>query len=224
MVVILIRTLVIYGFLMLAMRFMGKRQLGELELSELITALLLSEIASLPITNQDIPLSHALLPILALMSLEVLLSWLLLKIPTLKKLLGVRPAILIKNGKIDRDAMRKARISVEELFSQLRLKEVTDPEEVAYAFLEANGQISVISLASARPATSEEAEIHTKETGIMHLVISDGQVNQKNLSLAGKDMVWLTKYLSKKGLSAKDVFVLLIDDGGRVRLHTRNVS
>lgn len=221
MAVILFRTFVIYVVLMATMRFMGKRQLGELELSELITALLLSEIASLPITNQELPLSHALLPILALMSLEVLLSGLLLKIPFLKQLLGTRPTILIHHGKIDRDAMRKIRISADELISQLRLKEVTDPADVAYAILEPNGQISVILSAASQPPTAGNLGLSSTETGIMHLLVEDGQINQKNLRMAGKDEAWLTDYLSQSNVKLRDVFLLLADDGGRVRLHTR---
>ena len=224
MSVILFRTLIIYVCLMAAMAFMGKRQLGELELSELITALLLSEVASLPITNQDIPLSHALLPILTLISLEVLLSGLLLKLPFLKKLLGVRPAILIHHGKMDRDAMRNIRISADELLSQLRLKDVTDPSDVEYAILEPNGQISVILSTKARPATTQEMGLELKEHGIMHLLVTDGKVNQKNLPLAGKDMRWLEKYLKEKKVAMDEVFLLLADDGGRVSLQTRKKS
>ena len=221
MSVILFRTFIIYACLMLAMRFMGKRQLGELELSELITALLLSEVASLPLTNQDIPLLHALLPILTLISLEVLLSGLSLKLPLLKKLLGVRPAILIHHGKLDRKVMSSIRISTDELLSQLRLKDVTDPTEVEYAILEPNGQISVILSARARPATTEELGMEIKEHGIMHLLVTDGKVNAKNLQIAGKDERWLEKYLHEHNVKMKDVFLLLADDGGRVCLQTR---
>lgn len=224
MVVILLRTLVIYAILMGTMRFMGKRQLGELELSELITALLLSEVASLPLTNRDLPLSHALLPILTLMSLEVILSGLILKWPFLKKLLSVRPAILIHHGKIDRDAMRNIRISADELISQLRLKEVTDPADVEYAILEPNGQISVILAAAARPATTAELGLDPREMGIMHLVVADGEVNEKNLTMAGKNRRWLERYLAEQKISLDEVFLLLADDGGRVRLHTRKRS
>lgn len=130
MLTILLRTLIIYLTLVVTMRVMGKRQLGELEVSELVTTLLLSEVASLPITNQDIPLAFAIVPVLTLMSLEVLLSGLLLHIPALKKALSVRPTILIRHGKPDAAAMKKSRISAEELFSHLRQKGVSDPDQV----------------------------------------------------------------------------------------------
>ena len=127
MVTILIRTLIVYVALIGTMRFMGKRQLGELEISDLVTTLLLSDIATLPITNTDLPLSHALIPILTLTSLEVVLSGVLLKLPSLKRVLSVRPAILVRHGKPDRAVMRSVRVSAEELLSQLRQKVFSIP-------------------------------------------------------------------------------------------------
>lgn len=222
MATILIRTLIVYVSLMAMMRFMGKRQLGELEISELITTLLLSEIASLPITNPDTPLAYALLPILTLVALEVLLSGLLLKIPALKNLLAIRPAILIHHGKVIPSAMRSIRISADELVSQLRLKNVTDPSTVEYAILEPNGQISIILRATERQATTEELGIASVEEGMMHLIIADGKINQRNLRLAGKNQRWLDKYLSEQRIRLKDVFMLMADDAGQVRLYPRD--
>lgn len=215
MVTILIRTLIIYICLMAVMRFMGKRQLGELELSELVTTLLLSEIAALPITNQDIPLSHALLPILTLVALEVFLSGMILRFPLIRKLFVVRPAILIQDGVPDPKALKSVRISVEELLSQLRLKDVTDTANVSYAILEPNGQISVIQKESA----TQKSQKPKKETGIMHLIISDGKLNQRNLTLAGKSEAWVNHFLATQGVSRKDVFIFMVDDGGNTRLY-----
>lgn len=218
MSVILIRTLIIYLSLLLIMRFMGKRQLGELEISELVTALLLSETASLPITNPDIPLSHAFIPIVVITSLEVLLSGLLMKLPLLKKILTVRPAILVRNGQPDRATMKDMRISNEELLSQLRQKDVTDLKDLAYAILEPNGQISVTLKATARPATTEELGVHATEVGITHLVINDGQINRRNLSLAGKSDAWLDSLLRQKKIQASEIFMLTVDDAGGVHI------
>ena len=211
MLVILLRTLMIYGFLILIMRFMGKRQLGELEITDLVTTLLISEIASLPLTEEDIPLHHALLPILIIAGLEVGMSALLLKGPIFKRLLIPRPTILMSHGVPDRKAMKKARLSCEELLSQLRLKGVTDPQNVEYAVMESNGQISVIQ--------SESDGGSTTLTGVMRLIISDGWVNRDNLRLIGRDTDWLEKYLKKRGLHARDVFMLLSDGGKVLRLY-----
>ena len=221
MTTILIRTLIIYVTLIVIMRFMGKRQLGELEISDLATALLISEIASLPLTDTDIPLSHAILPTLVLMSLEVLLSGALLKFPLLKRLFSVCPAVLIRRGVPDRAAMRSARISSEELISQLRQKDVTDPDEVEYAILEPNGQISIVKKAAQQQATLKQLGIKTAETGMMHLIVSDGQVYTQNLALAGKDQRWLEAVLLTHRTSLDNVFLLMVDDSGQIRLFAK---
>lgn len=221
MITILIRTLIIYVSLIMIMRFMGKRQLGELEISDLVTTLLVSEIASLPLTNTDVPLSHAILPILVLTSLEVLLSGAQIKIPLLKKLFSIRPAILIRHGVPDRAVMRSVRVSSEELLSQLRQKDVTDPHEVEYAILEPNGQISVVKRAREQSPTLEQLDMNVPERGMMHMVICDGKINIRNLTLAGKDERWLEAYLLTKRTRADDVFLLLVDDSGKTRLYSR---
>ena len=221
MTTILIRTLIVYASLMIIMRFMGKRQLGELEISDLVTTLLISEIASLPLTNTDIPLSHAIVPVLVITSLEVLLSGALLKFPVLKNLFSIRPAILIRHGVPDRAAMRNARISSEELLSQLRQKEVADPAEAEYAILEPNGQISVIRKTEEQPPTAAQWELKTTERGMMHMVVCDGHINTRNLELAGKDRRWLEACLLSHRVKREDVFLLLVDDSGEVNLYTR---
>lgn len=221
MTTILIRTLIIYASFMIIMRFMGKRQLGELEISDLVTSLLISEIASLPLTNSDIPLAHAILPILVLTSLEVLLSGALLKIPVLKKIFSIRPAILIHHGQPNRAVMSSVRLSAEELMSQLRQKDVTDPEEVEYAILEPNGQISIVKKAKAQQATLEQLGIKAHERGMMHTIICDGQINSRNLSLAGKDERWVEAFLLTHKLRLDEVFLLLVDDSGQARLYSK---
>ena len=224
MVTILIRTLIIYACLIGTMRFMGKRQLGELEISELVTTLLLSEIASLPITNQDMPLSYALLPILLLVFLEVLLSGVLLRFPKLKTVFSNRPAIIIHHGTPDPVTMRSLRISVEELLSQLRQKDVSDIHDVEYAILEPNGQISVTLRATKRPPTTNEMGVTPTEHGMMHLIVSDGKLNSRNLSLAHKDMAWLESILTAHHMEMDQVFLLMVDDAGVVRLLPRKTS
>ncbi len=221
MLTILIRTLIVYFSLLLTMRFMGKRQLGELEISDLVTTLLLSEIAALPITNTDIPLSHALIPILTLTALEVVLSGVLLKVPALKKVFTIRPCILVRGGKPDRAALRAMRISNEELLSQLRQKDVTDLHELAYAILEPNGQISVVKRATERQPTVREMGVEPTERGMMHLIVTDGEINRRNLFLSGRDERWLTEILRAHKLRVEDIFLLMADDGGTVRIYPR---
>ncbi len=224
MVTILIRTLIVYIALVGTMRFMGKRQLGELEISDLVTTLLLSDIATLPVTDTDIPLSHALVPILTLTSLEVVLSGVLLKLPGLKRVLTVRPAILVRHGKPDRGVMRSVRVSAEELMSQLRQKDVTDLTEVEYAILEPNGQISIVKKTSQREATAADLGLTPDEVGMMHLVVCDGKLNRLNLSMAGRDEAWLTRELTRRRLAIEEVFLLLVDDAGQVAVYPKEAA
>ena len=224
MITILIRTLIVYFSLIAIMRFMGKRQLGELEISDLVTTLLLSDIATLPITNTDIPLSHALVPILTLSSLEIVLSGLLLKIPFLKRILSVRPAILVRHGRPDPTAMATARVSAEELLSQLRQKDIADPSEVEYAILEPNGQISIVKKAAQKEATAADLGLSPDERGMMHLLICDGKINRRNLTLAGWDEARLFRELTRRNLELSEVFLMLADDGGRVALYPREAA
>lgn len=224
MVTILIRTLIVYISLIATMRFMGKRQLGELEISDLVTTLLLSDIATLPITNTDLPLSHALIPILTLTSLEVVLSGVLLKIPSLKRMLSVRPAILVRHGKPNRAVMRSVRVSAEELLSQLRQKDVTELDEVDYAILEPNGQISIIKKAAQREVTAGDLGLTPAESGMMHLLVCDGEINRRNLSMAGWDEARLFRELTRRKLELTEVFLLLADDSGRVAVYPREAA
>ncbi|MBE6693701.1 MAG: DUF421 domain-containing protein [Ruminococcaceae bacterium] len=207
MVTVLLRTLIIYAFLLITMRFMGKRQLGELEISELVITFLLSEIASLPITNTELPLLHAIIPITTLMALEVILSAGVLKLPKLKSAVSIRPALIIYDGKLLQSELRGARISNEEFLSQLRQKDIFDILDVEYAVLEPNGQISVISKSNPE-----------SENTLMHIIISDGVINHKNLALVKKSIVWLEKMLKGSQCAAKDVFLMTADVHGRVRL------
>ena len=147
MVTVLARTIIIYMTLIAVMRIMGKRQIGELEISDLATTFLISEIASLPITDTELPISHAIVPIIALLTLEVFISALLSRFPKIKFLFRASPATLIKDGVLSQKAMRDARLSFDELFSELRRQGVDDISHVSYAILEQNGNITVIQKA-----------------------------------------------------------------------------
>ena len=148
---IVLRTLIIYIFLLIIMRLMGKRQLGELELSELITTFLFSEIASIPITNPESSIWHAILPIIIIASLEILLSFSVLKIPILKKILTGRPSVIIQRGKINKDEMKRARLTIDELISGIRQGGIFNISEVDYAIPEENGRLTVVPKCKNRP-------------------------------------------------------------------------
>ena len=176
MVTVLVRTLIIYLTLIIVMRLMGKRQIGELEVSDLVTTFLISEIASLPITDSELPLSHAVIPIITLLTLEVAISMLLSRFPKIKSLLSARPSTLIKDGVLSQKALRDSRLSFDELFSELRQQGVDDISQIKYAILEQNGNITVIQKARYLQPTAEQLHLKPKETGLFHIIIERNDI------------------------------------------------
>ena len=222
MTTILIRTVIIYVFLISIMRLMGKRQLGELEVSELVSTIILSDIASLPICDQDIPLSYAIIPIITITFFEVSMSFLLTKVPGLKKLISASPSIVINKGKLNRRELSKNRISLDELLSELRQKNITDIEEVEYAIIEQNGKMTVIPKAKFSPPRAIDLGITSKESGLCHIIISDGHIDKYGLQRMKKTKKWLNALLQKHKVESKDVFLLTLDDSEKLTLIKRS--
>ena len=214
MATILIRTATIYVILLITMRIMGKRQLGELEIPELVTTLLISEIASLPIADRSIPIMHAVIPLVTILTIEMILSVILLKFPALKNMASTRPSVLIRHGKLDQGEMRRVRISLDELISELRQSGISSLGDVDYAILEQNGKLSLVLKRRCSPPTLEDLKLPTQETGIFHALIEDGRVDNYNLKLLGHDRAWLEAYLKEQGKRAGDIFFLGLNDGG----------
>ena len=216
MLTIFIKTVIIYIILTVIMRLMGKRQLGELDVGELVITILLSEIASLPITNPEKSLLDAIIPISTLAALEILTSTLILKIPAVKKLLSSKPAVVIAHGRLDRKAMQKVRISIEELISQIRQNGIYDLEEVDYAILEENGKMSIIPKSRYRQPDKADLGLPDDNRGLMHIVISDGTINSHSLNIIKRDEAWLKARLKKHSLNPKDVFCMTCNDAGQL--------
>lgn len=218
MVTVLARTLIIYLSLIIAMRLMGKRQIGELEVSDLVTTFLISEIASLPITDTELPLLHAIVPIITLLILEVVISMLLSRFPKIKLLFSARPSTLIKDGVLSQKAMRDARLSFDELFSELRQQGVDDISQIKYAILEQNGNITVIQKARYLQPTAEQLHLKPKETGLFHIIVEEGTLNKHGLRSVGMSEASLNKMLAKKQLNIKDVYLMMINDAQETRI------
>ena len=218
MTALLFRTVLIYILLIFAMRMMGKRQIGELEISDLVTTLLISEIASLPITDTTIPLTHALIPITLLVCFEVLSSALLANYPKIKNLITARPATLIRDGTLCKKAMKDARISADELISELRQNGISDPKEVRYAILEQNGKITVIPHAQFAPPSAKQLNLQTEDSGLFHIIIDKGVINKHNLKDLQLSKQGLTEHLKESGLSPKDIYLMMINDSGEERI------
>lgn len=200
---VLIRTVLIYGFLALAMKLMGKRQLGELETGELISALLISEIAALPIDNPDIPLSSAIFPTLLIITLEILLSFIKNKSNRLKRAVDGEPTFIIYKGRLRQDVLRENRISINEVLSELRVMGVGDIADADYVILEQNGKLSVLQKNRDRMA---------------HALIIDGEVNEGALKTLGYNREWLKKRLADASRKADEVFLLTVGDDGTINI------
>ena len=222
MLTIFIRTVIIYFILTVIMRMMGKRQLGELDVGELVITIILSEIATNPISNPERPMLEAIVPIITLASLEILMSALILKVPFFKSILSSKPAVLVSRGIIDFKAMKKVRISLEELVSQVRQNGIYDLNEVDYAILEENGKMSVIPKNANRQPDKSDLKVYCPDTGIMHLVISDGTVSSHGLDTIKKDRAWLDRKLSRLGIAINDIFCMTVDDSGRIFIQKRD--
>lgn len=216
MVVILIRTLIVYSILILLMRLMGKRQIGQLDVTDLVTTLLLSEIATLPIENPDMPIINAMIPIITLFTFEITSSAVLCKSPRLKNLFSSRPSFLIRKGKIDQKELLKNRISPDELMSELRKNGISDLSEAAYTIIEPDGKVTVIPNARNRPLTPNDLNITVKNDELSHILISCGIINENGLRVTNKSRDWISKELSKKKCSVSDVFLMTVNDSGKV--------
>ncbi len=218
MVIILIRTVIIYTSLLIAMRIMGKRQIGQLDVSDLITTLLISEIAALPIENPDIPIIYSIIPLITLLTFEVASSTILSRSQFMKSIFTPRPSFLIKDGKIDQKTLQKNRISIDELISNLRQQSIYDIREVKYAIIEQDGQISVVPKIEYRQPNLKDLKIKSPESGIIHIVIANGKINKHGLSVINKKEEWLSAEISKRGLFISEIFLMTVNDIGEIEI------
>lgn len=222
MTTLLVRTVIIYLFLISIMRLMGKRQLGELEVSELVSTILLSDIAALPITDPAIPLMYAVIPIITITAFEVGMSLLLTKVRFFKNILSARPAMLIQKGRINKKELLNNRISIEELLSVLRQQGVADVSEVEYAILEQNGKMTVLPKRLYSQPTCEDLGLCPKESGICHILISDGKIDRHGLQTVGKNEEWLARTLKSQSIAPHEVFLMTLDDAGQSNIIKRS--
>lgn len=206
------KTTFVYALLLLLMRLIGKRQLGDLELGELIVTILISEMAAVPLSDPDSPLLPGLVPVFTLVALEYLFSRVVLRNVKLRALLCGRPSMLVVRGHIDQTQMRKNRITPDELMAALRRHSVSDLQEVEYAILETDGTVNVILQPDCRPVTAGQMKMHPPDPGYPLIIVNSGRILKDNLRLLGRDERWLDKQLKAQGLkSAKDVFLMTGD-------------
>ncbi|MBQ7353868.1 MAG: DUF421 domain-containing protein [Clostridia bacterium] len=219
---VLIKILIIYPVFIIIIRLMGKRQVGQLQLSELVTTFLVSELAVLPIQSPDLPIHRAIIPMLFLLCIEIIVSFAVIKSPFIKKLLYGNPSIIIIKGEINQKELRKLRIGINELLEELRIKNVFDISQVEYAILEQNGQLAIFLKEEHQALTIGDVDKKTlsNNTGdeLSHAVVLDGRINESNLKLISKNKEWVLEHLSKKKLKLKDVFLMTVNNKGIINI------
>ncbi len=217
-----IRASAVYLGLLIAMKLLGKRQTGEMQLSELVTTFLVSELATVPIVELDIPAAIPITALTVILSLEFIISFLVLKIPFVREFLEGKPSALINRGKLDKKELRRSRVSVDELMSEMRLQGISEPEEIYSATLESNGKMSFILKSDARPLTFSDLGINCREEGVAHAVVTAGRIDTAELRACGRNETWLNSLLKEKNAAISDVLLLTVTDGGRVFIALEN--
>ena len=212
------RTIILYTLIMAGLRLMGKRQIGELEPSELVLTLVISDLAAVPMQDFGIPLLNGVFPILVLMSITLILSFLSLRSVRFRALVCGKPVIIIQDGKILQKNMTSTRLTVDELYEQLRTQGYTCPSTVKYAILETSGQLSILPYAKDAPITPSAVALDVQDTvSLPLLLINDGHLMEENLRVSGRDRNWLEKELKARKLSSPaQVFVMTVDQEGSV--------
>lgn len=213
----LIRTIILYFVIIVSLRVMGKRQIGELEPTELVVTILISDLAAVPMQDIGIPLFSGIIPIVSLLALELLFSTWTMKSIKARKILCGKPTIIVENGQLKQREMAKTRFTIDELTECLRQECVTDISTVKYAILETSGKMSILLNPANQPATAEMLNQDPPDTGLPIIVINDGRIMSQNMQLCNLDDKWLESQLKSNGArSAKEVFILSVDSADNV--------
>ena len=217
MLAAILRTIAVFCVITVSMRLMGKRQLGELEPSELVVAVLVSNAATIPLEDLSMPLLTGLVPVLTLVGCEMLVSSMILRSVKLRALLCGKPAMLIRDGVIDQAAMHRSRMTLDELAEELRKQGLTEHTQVSAAVLETDGTVSVIPKSEFAPLTPSGAGVTPPKDEYPLIFINEGRVLSRNLSLAGRTEKWLHTRLRREGLtSPRQVYLMTGTAGGQV--------
>ncbi|MBQ9808913.1 MAG: DUF421 domain-containing protein [Ruminococcus sp.] len=222
MCVVLIRSLILYLLVIFAVRLMGKRQLGELQPSELVITILVSNIATLPIEDVSIPVIVGVTPILALVCFEVIMSWLSLRFPKLRRLVSGSPKIIIRDGAVDPEVMRELRFSVDDLMTALRGQDIFDLSQVQYAIVETTGSMSVMKRPSEDSLTRSDVGVELPDSDPPQLVAADGAVIAPALRSLGLNTETLKKILLSAGMSLGEVLIMTADSSGKCYIAGKN--
>ena len=216
MILSYIRTVILYLLLVVVIRLMGKRQIGQMEPSEFVVTMLVANLAAIPMQDGGIPLFSGFVPIVTVLAMELLLSAVALRSIRLRRLLCGKPVILIENGNILQQNLRSTRITIDELTGHLRQKDVLDIRAVQYAILETNGNLSVFPYPKEKPASAQDAGIQARRQYLPVTIVSDGQLLRENLKKVGKDEAWVKRVLVAQGATLEDTWLLTVDGSDKI--------
>ena len=205
-----------YLVLLAAIRFLGKRQIGQMEASEFVVAMLVADLAAIPMQDVSIPLYTGLVPILTVLGAELVLAGICLRSIRFRRLLCGKPVILIENGRVLQNNLRRTRVTIDELMGHLREKDVLDVQTVQYAILETNGNLSVFPYPAEVAPSAKDLQIHPKERYLPITIVSDGALLDENLALSGRDGDWLRKTLGDYRATVAGTWLLTVDKTGHV--------
>ncbi|SHE35657.1 DUF421 domain-containing protein [Clostridium fallax] len=223
MIIVIIRTVLLYFLVVLIMRLMGKRQIGELQPYELVITMMISDLASLPMQDTRLPLLLGVIPIVTLLILKTVLSELQLKSYFARKVLDGTPCIIIKNGEINFSALKDQRINIDDLMEGLRLNGFFDVTDIQYAILENNGQLSIIPKNDSSPVTKADLKIKEKDAELPLVLLIDGRLSETALKSLGKNHNWFNKQLKKNNIKSKDdLFIAMINSKGEFYFQKKN--
>lgn len=216
MLTVFLRTVVLYIALIVTVRLLGKRQIGQMEPSEFVVTMLLANLATMPLENPDFSLLHGLIPIALVFGGEMLMSILTLHNIKIRRLFCGKPVILIEEGTISQRNLRRTRINLDELTMHLREKGIFDLTTVKFAILETNGQVSTLLYAKEQPPSAKDSCVKAKDVELPITVISDGTLLHENLELTKKDENWVQQELKKHDCALHQVLILTVDSAGKV--------
>ena len=219
-----LRTIVLYLVLICVIRMMGKRQIGQMEPSEFVVTMLVANLASIPMQDGGIPLLSGLVPILTVLGVELVLSFLSLHSVKLRRVLCGKPVILIENGRILQENLRRTSVTLDELTGHLRQKDVLDLQAVQYAIMETDGNLSVFPYPKDRPASARDAGINPRPQHLPVTIIEDGYLFKENLSLAGKNADWVRRVLQERNATVSTTWLLTVDGSDNIRFYPKEAA
>ena len=216
MLIVFLRSIVLYIIVLIVMRLMGKREIGQLQPFELAIAIMIADLAAVPMAETGIPISNGIIPILGLLVMHLSISFLNLKSMKIREILCGKPAILIYRGKIDEKVLKKERFTLNELQERLRSSNVVNLGDVEYAILETSGQVTVIQKPDKRTTIPKDFNITPEYEGIPYDLVVDGKVMYKNLKTIGKDYNWLKKQVNKFNMEPEEALIVTFDGGSQM--------